>query len=375
MTLDLTRDPADLTADLVDVPSVSGTEGPLADAVEAAVRAVGRFEMLRTGNTVLARTHLGRRSRVLLAGHLDTVPIADNVPSTRDGDRLAGCGTTDMKSGDAMLLHLAATVWADGREPSHDLTFVFYDCEEVEFARNGLTRVQAEHADWLAADLAVLAEPTGGQVEAGCQGTVSVAVTVPGRRAHAARAWMGRNAIHRAAVVLDRLAAHRPRSVDIDGCVYREGLNATAITAGVASNVLPDDCVIRVNHRFAPDRSVEQAVTALTEVLLPAGQPGDPSDEDDAEAPITVTVLDSAAGALPGLTAPAAARFVAAVRAAGGQVQAKYGWTDVSRFAALGIPAVNYGPGDPSLAHTRDEWVSREQIRTMTEVLRSFLMG
>jgi succinyl-diaminopimelate desuccinylase len=370
MSLDLTRDPADLTADLVDVPSVSGDEGPLADAVETALRAVGRFEVLRSGNTVLARTRLDRPTRVLLAGHLDTVPIADNVPSSRDGDRLAGCGTTDMKSGDAMLLHLAATVWTDDGAPIHDLTFVFYDCEEVEFARNGLTRVQAEHPDWLAADLAVLAEPTDGQVEAGCQGTVSVAVTVPGRRAHAARAWMGRNAIHRAAAVLDRLAEHQPRSVEIDGCVYREGLNATAITAGVASNVLPDECVIRVNHRFAPDRSVDQAVAALTEVLLPDGVV---DDGDGADPPITVAVLDSAAGALPGLTAPAAARFVDAVRAAGGQVQAKYGWTDVARFAALGVPAVNYGPGNPSLAHTPGEWVSREQIRTMTEVLRGFL--
>lgn len=355
--LDLRSDPADLTATLVDIPSVSGDEEPLADLVERTLRELGHYEVLRSGNAVLARTHLGRPTRVLLAGHLDTVPIAGNVPSRRDGDTLHGCGTTDMKSGDAMILHLAATLFGSPgapTTPSRDLTLVFYDCEEVAYDRNGLTRIQAEHADWLAADLALLGEPTNGMVEAGCQGTATVAVTVPGRRSHSARAWKGVNAIHGAAPLLQRLAAYEPRAVDIDGCRYREGLNAVRIDGGVANNVIPDECVVRVNFRFAPDRSVEQALDHVREVF------------DGFE----LTVLDAAAGALPGLAAPAAAEFVAA---AGGAAQAKFGWTDVSRFAALGIPAVNFGPGDPSLAHTREEHVSCEQIRRMTETLRSFL--
>ena len=328
---------------------MSGTEAPIADAIEAALRAEQHLHVERVGNVVLARTDLGRPTRVLLAGHIDTVPIADNVPSRQDGDTLHGCGTTDMKSGDAMLLHLAATV----PEPARDLTFVFYDCEEIEYDRNGLTRIQAEYPDWLRADLAILAEPTNGQVEAGCQGTAAVALTVRGRRSHSARSWLGDNAIHKAAGVLDRLAGFDARIVDIDGCEYHEGLNAVEISGGVASNVIPDECTIRVNFRFAPDRSADQAVAVLTE-LFPD---------------VELTVLDVAAGALPGLTAPAAAEFVAA---AGGTAKAKFGWTDVSRFAALGIPAVNYGPGDPSLAHTREEWVSMRQIREMTEVLRAF---
>lgn len=348
--LDLTADPADLTATLVDIPSVSGTEGPIADAVFDALSALGRFEVIRSGNSVLARTQLGRPTRVLLAGHLDTVPIADNVPSRTDGDVIHGCGTTDMKSGDAMLLHLAATI----AEPSRDLTFVFYDCEEVEHERNGLTRIQRELPEWLVGDLALLGEPTNGQVEAGCQGTLAATITVPGRRSHSARSWLGRNAIHAAGEVIERLTAFESRTVDIDGCVYREGLNAVAITGGVASNVIPDECVIKVNFRFAPDRSAEQAAALVTELFTG----------------YRVDVLDVAAGALPGLSAPAAAEFVAA---AGGVAVAKYGWTDVARFAALGIPAVNYGPGDPSLAHTREEHVSRTQIREMTEVLRGFL--
>lgn len=350
IVLDLLSDPAELTAALVDIASVSGTEGPIADAVEASLRGLRRYQVERVGNSVLARTDLGRPTRVLLAGHLDTVPIADNVPSRREGDTLHGCGTTDMKSGDAMLLHLAATI----DEPARDLTFVLYDCEEIEYERNGLTRIQADYPEWLAADLAILAEPTNGQVEAGCQGTAAVAVTVRGRRSHSARSWLGDNAIHKSRAVLDRLAAFDARIVDIDGCEYHEGLNAVAITGGVASNVIPDECVIRINFRFAPDRSPQDAVEVLQELFFD----------------LEMTVLDVAAGALPGLSAPAAAEFVTA---AGGSAKAKFGWTDVSRFAALGIPAVNYGPGDPSLAHTREEWVSMAQIRKMTEVLRGFL--
>jgi succinyl-diaminopimelate desuccinylase len=348
--LDLTADPDDLTATLVDIASVSGTEEPLADLIEAALRALPHLEVLRSGNAVLARTDLGRPTRVLLAGHIDTVPIADNVPSRSEGDLIHGCGTTDMKSGDAMMLHLAATL----PEPSRDLTFVFYDCEEVEHERNGLTRIERELPDWLVADLAILGEPTNGAVEAGCQGTAAVEVRLTGRRAHSARSWLGTNAIHAAAPVLSRLAAYPGRDVDIDGCVYREGLNAVRISGGVAGNVIPDECVVQVNFRFAPDRDADDALAFVTAFF----------DGFD------VRVLDIAAGARPGLSAPAAAEFVAA---AGGTAVAKYGWTDVARFATLGIPAVNYGPGDPSLAHTREEHVSRLQIREMAAVLRTYL--
>lgn len=348
--LPLTGDPAELAAALIDVESVSGHEGALADAVERALVALGRYEVIRTGHTVLARTKLGRPQRIVLAGHLDTVPTADNVPSRRDGDRLYGCGATDMKGGDAMLLHVAATV----ADPPKDLTFVFYECEEVEFERNGLTRVEADLPDWLTGDLAILAEPTNGRVEAGCQGTLSFTITTGGARAHAARSWLGANAIHAAAPVLGRLVDYRPRTVDVDGCEYREGLNAVAIRAGIANNVIPDRCDIRLNFRFAPDRSLAGATEHVREVF----------------SGFDVVVTDGAPAARPGLGAPAAAEFVTA---AGGVAVAKYGWTDVARFAALGIPAVNYGPGDPGLAHTPGEYVSAAQIREMTAVLRSFL--
>ncbi len=348
--LDLAGDPVALTAALVDIESVSGDERQLADLVERSLQAVPHLTVDRDGNNVVARTRLGRDRRVLLAGHLDTVPTADNLPSRRDGDLLYGCGTSDMKSGDAVLLHLAATLAA----PSYDLTFVLYDNEEVEAERNGLKRLVEAHRDWLDADLAILMEPTAGQVEAGCQGTLRVEVALTGKRAHSARSWLGVNAIHAAAPVLERLTGYVPRDVDLDGCVYREGLQAVQITGGHAGNVVPDACVVTVNFRFAPDRSEEQALQHVREVF----------DGYD------VVLTDSSGGALPGLGRPAARHFVEAV---GQTPVAKYGWTDVARFAELGIPALNYGPGDPNLAHTREEHVDVRQVTRATELLRRYL--
>ena len=353
--LDLSADPIALTAALVDIPSVSRDEARIADEVEAALRAqTSGFEVVRNGDAVLARTNLGRPSRVLLAGHLDTVPIADNLPSRFDGDHLFGCGTSDMKSGDAVFLHLAATI----ADPAHDITLVMYDCEEIEAAANGLGRIERELPDWLAADVAILGEPSGGYIEAGCQGTLRVVISATGTRAHSARSWLGDNAIHKLGAVLDRLAGYQARIVDIDGCTYREGLSAVRIDGGVAGNVIPDAASVTVNFRFAPDRSPQDALAHVREVF------------DGLE--VTLEQTDVAAGALPGLQHPAAAALVAA---ADGMVRAKYGWTDVARFAALGIPAVNYGPGDPNLAHRRDERVAVAQITAVTEVLRRYLTG
>ncbi|KUI33726.1 succinyl-diaminopimelate desuccinylase [Mycobacterium sp. IS-1590] len=352
MGLDLHGDPIALTAALVDIPSESRRERRIADEVEAALREQTSLEVIRNADAVLARTHLGLPSRVLLAGHLDTVPVADNLPSRLVDGVLHGCGTSDMKSGDAVFLHLAATV----AEPTHDITLVMYDCEEIEASANGLKRIQAELPDWLRADVAILGEPSGGYIEAGCQGTLRVVISASGTRAHSARSWLGDNAIHKIGPVLDRLSSYRARSVEIDGCTYREGLSAVRIDGGIAGNVIPDAASVSVNFRFAPDRSVDEALNHVRQVF----------DGLDVEIELT----DAAAGALPGLTKPAAAALVAA---AGGQVRAKYGWTDVSRFAALGVPAVNYGPGDPNLAHRVDEHVEVADITAVTDVLRRYL--
>jgi succinyl-diaminopimelate desuccinylase len=352
--LDLSRDAAALTAALVDIASVSGDEGRLADAVEHALRACPTLDVSRDGNVVLARTSLGRAQRVVLAGHLDTVPLAGNVPSRLDGSTLFGCGTSDMKSGVAVMLRVAHLVGTAALDPRVDLTWVLYDCEEVEAARNGLGRLARTRADVLAGDFAILLEPTDGVVEGGCQGTLRVSVRMRGERAHSARSWLGSNAIHAAAPVLARLAAYEARVVDVDGLTYREGLNAVAITGGIAGNVIPDECTVTVNHRFAPDRSEADALAHVHDVF----------DGFD------VVLTDSAPGARPGFDSPVAAAFVAAV---GGTARAKLGWTDVARFGPLGIPAVNFGPGDPNLAHKPEEHVSVPAVLAAETALVRFL--
>ncbi len=353
-TLDLSQDAATLTARLVDIPSVSGEEKVLADAIETALRGLPHLTVDRYGNNIVARTNLGRSERVILAGHIDTVPIADNVPSRLDEDGILwGCGTCDMKSGVAVQLRIAATVPV----PNRDLTFVFYDNEEVAAHLNGLGHVVDAHPDWLEGDFAILLEPSDAQVEGGCQGALRVLLRTRGERAHPARSWMGSNAIHSAAPILARLASYEPRRVLIDGLEYREGLNAVRIEGGVAGNVIPDECTVTVNFRYAPDRGEEDAVAHVREVFADCGV-------------AEFLVDDHTGGALPGLSHPAAATFVEAV---GGIVLPKFGWTDVSRFSSLGIPAVNYGPGAPLLAHKRDERVAASLIVRCEERLRAWL--
>ncbi len=348
--LDLSLDAVALTVTLCDIESVSGDEARLADALDAALRSAAHLQVERDGNVLVARTSLDRPDRVVVAGHIDTVPVAGNLPVRVEGGRLHGCGTTDMKGGVAVALKLAVSL----AEPLRDVTWVFYDCEEVEASRSGLGRIAREHPDWLAAGFAVLMEPTDGTVEGGCQGTLRADVTTRGHRSHSARSWLGTNAIHAAGDVLARLQGYEAAQVEIDGLVYREGLNAVGISGGVAGNVIPDECVVRVNYRFAPDKSEAAAEAVVRDVFEG----------------FEVDVSDSAPGALPGLAKPAAAAFVAAI---GGAPRPKFGWTDVSRFSALGIPAVNYGPGDPNVAHTREEYCDIAQIGQAEERMRAWL--
>ncbi|MBT2475026.1 succinyl-diaminopimelate desuccinylase [Microbacterium sp. ISL-103] len=354
MLLDLTASSVDLTRAICDIPSVSGDEKTLADAIEESISAYSHLEVIRHGNTIVARTNLGRPQRVAIAGHIDTVPINDNVP-TRDVEvdgvpHLWGRGTVDMKSGTAVQLKLAAEL----TEPSVDITWMWYDNEEVEASKNGLALLAAVRPDLFQADFAILGEPSNGQVEGGCNGTMRAIVRTAGVRAHAARAWIGENAIHRAAPILARLAEYRAREVPVDGLLYRESMSAVRITGGVAGNVIPDACEVEVNYRFAPSKSAADAEAHIRNLL----------------AGFDVEITDAAEGARPGLDAPIAQEFVAAV---GAEPRPKYGWTDVARFSALGIPAVNYGPGDPHLAHHDEERVPLAQIDAVERGLRAWL--
>ena len=348
--LDLTTDVVSLTAALVDIPSESLDEQVIADLVEAALSHLPHLEVVRDGHTIVARTSLGRPERVVIAGHLDTVPANGNLPSRLEDGILHGLGTCDMKGGVAIALMMAATV----PEPVRDITYVFYEGEEIAAEHNGLGRLARERPELLAGDFAILMEPSNAGVEAGCQGTMRAEIRTAGERAHSARAWMGSNAIHALAPVLDGLNAYVAREVEIDGLTYREGLNAVAISGGVSGNVVPDEAVVTVNYRFAPDRSEEQAHQHLQETFEGFG----------------LTITDSAPGALPGLSHPAAAAFVEAV---GGEVHPKFGWTDVAQFTLLGIPAVNYGPGDPTFAHKADEHVPVEHLHRVRDRLEKWL--
>jgi succinyl-diaminopimelate desuccinylase len=350
--LDLSADAVTLTEQLVNIESVSRNEQAIADAVEEALRTLDHLTVSRHGNTVVARTDLDRGERVVIAGHLDTVPVNANLPARREGGILHGLGTCDMKGGDAVMLRLAATVPA----PDRDVTYIFYEAEEIEAVFNGLYLLSQSDPELMTADFAILMEPSNAVVEAGCQGTMHVDVRTTGERAHSARSWKGANAIHAAGDILARLNAYESRRPVIDGLEYREGLNATRIHGGVAGNVIPDECVVSVNFRFAPDRSEADAEQFLREFF----------DGYD------VTVTDSSPGALPGLAVPAAKAFVEAV---GGDAAPKFGWTDVARFTALGVPAVNFGPGDPMFAHKQDEHVPVEHIERCEAQLRSWLGG
>ena len=348
--LHLDQDVAALTVALCDIESVSGNERRLAEAIELVLHEVPHLTVDRDGDAVVARTNLGRSERVVVAGHIDTVPLGDNLPCRVVDGRIHGCGTTDMKSGVAVQLRLAKHL----AEPNRDVTYVFYDHEEVEADKNGLGRVARNHPDWLAGDFAVLMEPTNATVEGGCQGTVRADVVLHGHRSHSARSWMGSNAIHAAGDLLQRLAAYQAAEVEIDGLTYREGMNAVGISGGVAGNVIPDECRVTVNYRFAPDKSEDEAAEVVRRVL----------------SGFEVEISDSAPGALPGLSHPAAAEFVAMV---GREPLPKFGWTDVARFSALGVPAVNYGPGDPSVAHQREEYCDIAPILECEQKMRAWL--
>jgi succinyl-diaminopimelate desuccinylase len=346
----------DLTEELCAIPSVSRDETKLADTVAARLAArAGGLAVDRLGDNLVARTQLGRDQRIVLAGHLDTVPANGNEVPRRDGDTLHALGAADMKGGLAVLLRLAEDLTARGDSGRFDVTLVLYEGEEIAEQFNGLKRLFAEQPEWVAGDMAVLLEPTGCWVEAGCQGTLHVRASFHGARAHSARPWMGTNAIHRASEVLARLAAHEADTVDVDGLPFRESLQVVRIEGGVAHNVVPDHASLVVNRRFAPAYSTEQAQAQVEELLTGADE---------------IEVLNASPAAPPNLWDPLVAELIGTFDLG---VRPKLGWTDVARFAAHGVPALNFGPGDPEIAHTAGEHVTRESLEGCYAVLARFL--
>ena len=364
--LNLEADILELTQSLIAIPSESHDEVAIADAIESALGRYGHLTLERFGNSIVARTEFNRSERILLSGHIDTVPSSGNddpllvrkgeTPPASDiagiasEDRLYGLGSCDMKGGLAVGLKLAASLQTSNR----DLTFMFYESEEVESIHNGLYKISQQKPELFKANFAVLLEPSNAQIEAGCQGTLRFKIVLKGRRAHSARAWMGENAVHKAADVLNILNSYTPNVVDVDGLQYREGLQCIGIKGGVAGNVVPDECIVSINYRYAPSKSPAVAIETMKSLF----------------SGYTLEIVDNAGGALPGLTHPAAIAFI---EASGKGVQPKFGWTDVARMAEFSIPAVNFGPGDPSLAHAPKEYVPVEHLYECERVLSKWL--
>jgi succinyl-diaminopimelate desuccinylase len=341
------------TADLVAIVSVSRQEGAIAAVVEKALTPCSWLTVERVGDNVVARTELGRDQRLVLAGHLDTVPPGENAVPLVEGDTLWGVGASDMKGGLAVMLDVATSVAV----PAVDLTWCFYAREEVGREESGLLELWQERPDLLAGDAAVLGEPTAALVEAGCQGTMRIRLTVRGVRAHTARPFTGRNAIHRLGDVIARVAGWPGREVELDGCTYAEQLQVVSVSGGVAANVVPDVASVDINHRYAPDRGMAEAEAFLHQLLDPMLEP----DAGD-----TWELVDAGDGAPPSLDHPLLA---ALVERTGAAPRAKVGWTDVASFWEHGVPAANFGPGDPLLAHHPDERVTRRQLEQAREVL------
>lgn len=354
--LDLSLGLSELAQALIDIESVSGNEVQIADAVFSALEPFEHLRVLRDGNAVIAMTNLDRPNRVLIAGHLDTVPVAGNLPSKlmhfEREQVIFGRGAVDMKAGVAVMLKLAAEL----TDPKYDVTWIFYDNEEVAADLNGLGRIASNHPELLNGDFAVLCEPTSALVEGGCNGTMRIELKTQGKAAHSARPWMGHNAIHDLAKALEILKSYEPQTIEVDGLEYRESLNAVLVSGGSATNVIPDQATLTVNYRFAPSRSAAEAQALLTELF----------------AGFELRVTDVAEGARPGLDLPQAQEFIRATKTL---PKPKYGWTDVARFSKLGIPAVNYGPGDPSLAHADNENVPVGHLFDCEAGLRAWLTG
>lgn len=343
------------TAELIAIRSESFDEADLVDHLESELRAAPHLEVTRVGDNLVARTDLGRPLRVILAGHSDTVPANGNEEPRFDGTRLYGLGAADMKGGLAVMLDAVLGI----EQPAVDVTFVVYAREEVAAAHSGLIELFSLRPDLLEGDVAILGEPTDGQIEAGCQGALRFRIELRGERAHIARAWKGSNAIHRLGPLLAHIGGTEVRRPVINGCQFHESLQVVRVEGGVSGNVVPDRVEFDLGHRFAPDRTAQEATAWVRSIIDPFLRGGD-----------VVELIDESPAAAPAVDHPCIA---ALIERHGLGVDAKLGWTDVARFTQHGVPAVNLGPGDASLAHTAGEFVEGASLLRASTALEDLV--
>jgi len=348
--LNINQELGKLTLDLVNISSVSKDEKSIADSIEEALKKCNHLKLTRVNNSLVAQTSFGNKQRVVIAGHIDTVPANNNFPGKINNSEVVGLGSVDMKSGIAVALKLASEITSS----NFDITYLFYESEEIETKFNGLELITKQQKDLLNCDFAILMEPTNGILEVGCQGSLRFEVSTSGKRSHSARWWNGENAIHKTNKILEILNNYKSREPEIDGYKFREGLQAVKINGGIAGNVVPDSVSVSINHRFAPDTSIDQATTNMKNLFKD----------------FNFLLVDAANAAPTGLSNPVIKDFVSSI---GKSIAPKFGWTDVARFASNGIPAINFGPGDPNLAHHPDEKVLISQINDVYESLKKWL--
>jgi len=343
------------TLALIDVPSVSHDEGAILESIRSSLPP--GFEVLDDHDAVLLATPAVRRVGrpfVLLAGHVDTVPIARNVPGRLDTDAVVGRGAADMKGALAVMLELADELADD--PGSYDVGVLFFGREELPFTESALGPLFDRCVAATTPDLAIVMEPTANTIEVGCLGNLNATITVTGRAAHSARPWHGENAIHRAIAALAPLAELPVRDVTVEGLTFREVVSVTTISGGVASNVVPDRVEAGVNYRYRPGFTPEEAESRLRELLAPSG--------------VEVRVNGNA----PPGPVSASNVLVSRLRAAGDlDLGPKQAWTPVAEFALAGVDAINFGPGDPQYAHRDDERVELRSLVRCHTVLRTFL--
>jgi succinyl-diaminopimelate desuccinylase len=342
---------AALCLELVAVPSVTGDEAEVADLVEAFCRALPGVAVERIGHSVVARSGPADEPALAFVGHTDTVPPWPGHEARRDGLRVIGRGASDMKGGDAAIL----AVLAHAAERDLPAVAVLYSGVEGPHEDNGIHDVLGRSHLLGTPPFAFVAEPTGGLVHAGCVGVVNADVRFRGRTGHSARPWEAVNAITAAAPFLARAAAVEVRPSEVEGLRFADTLAIVGAEGGIARNVVPDRFTVQVNMRFAPGRTLAEATADLD--LLVAGE-------------AEVVIVDGAEAAPPQLSDPTLRAFL---RHTGLEVRPKQAWTDVATLAAAGIPAANYGPGDPAQAHQPGEWVDGAAIAEVAATLAGFL--
>lgn len=342
----MTSSLADTLAWLVDIPSETGNETAIRDAL--ADRLADLPARLVNRSLVVGDPGPGK---VILAGHTDTVPLQGHVGARIEGGRLHGLGATDMKGGLAVMVHLLEDLGTGY------LVGVFYAGEEGPLSGNDLGMILDEIPEMLQAEAAIVMEPTNREVHAGCQGSINARVGFVGEPGHSARPWRAENAVTKAGPFLTMMHGLEAEPHPIEGLDFKEVMSVTRATGGVANNIIPGRFDLNVNYRFSPDRTMADAIERLRQVCAEA---------DDFE------VVDTAPAAYPEISHPL---FSLLIESTAAPVAHKQGWTDVAQFAERGVPAINFGPGETALAHKPGESIDLSDLDWAHQVLLDTLGG